>query len=220
MRIKRVILILSLLLLTGCTINYDLEFTGDKFVENIYGTVTNKELELKDNSTGINIYRNMLYEEQKAFVNRDNLYTKTITEGNEEVNYNFTYTYSRDNFQDSRIVNSCFSNSVLEETDEFYYIDLSGSFSCLYSDQIKINVKSDYMIIENNADKVKDGVYTWIIDDEDSADIFLTISKTTKSSVTKDKKGVSTFKIVGFVVLVILSVITYFLYKKKNNEQI
>lgn len=216
---NKFLLLIPILLLTGCTINYNLEIDSSSITETITGTVTKEEIELKDKSTGVNIYRNYLYNDQKVFKDKDNLYKRSITEEDDIVKYNYSYTY-RNNYKNSRIIDTCFDNSVVEETDEFYYISLTGNFNCLYSDKVTINVTSDYAVLENNADKVNDNTYTWVINKEDDVDISITVSKELKYEQETKRKTISTFQIVGLVVLIILSLITYILYKKKNSEEL
>ena len=42
----------------------------------------------------------------------------------------------------------------------------------------------------------------------------------TKPFTKNNKKGSSTFRIISFVILMVLSGITYLLYKKKSNSEI
>ena len=42
---KRILILIPLLLLTGCTINYNLEIDGDDLNETITGSVTKEEYE-------------------------------------------------------------------------------------------------------------------------------------------------------------------------------
>ena len=61
-------------------------------------------------------------------------------------------------------------------------------------------------------------VYKWTIKDSDNVDIFMNISKELDYSSGKEVKKVTTFQIIGFIVLIILCVITYMMYRRKNND--
>ena len=111
-------------------------------------------------------------------------------------------------------------NSSLVETDEYYNIKLSGGFYCLYSNKIDINVISNYEVLNNNAKKVNGNKYTWTIDNSNNVDIMLTVSKTVKYEEPTKAKTFSTFQIIGFVVFAILTIVTYFLYRKKNSGKV
>ena len=74
-------------------------------------------------------------------------------------------------------------------------------------------------MLEHNADNVNNNVYTWIIDD-DNCNINMTVSKKLMNNSNNVKSNPNYFRIVGFIVLIVLSVITYFLYKKRNSDKI
>ena len=99
-------------------------------------------------------------------------------------------------------------------------IKLSGGFYCLYSNKIDINVISNYEVLNNNAKKVNGNKYTWTIDNSNNVDIMLTVSKTVKYEEPTKAKMFSTFQIIGFVVFAILTIVTYFLYRKKNSGKV
>ena len=77
---KKIILILSLLVLSGCTINYNLDYTEEGMIETITGNVTKAESEVKDSDSGLNIYYNLINEPQKVFIDSEELYNKNIIE--------------------------------------------------------------------------------------------------------------------------------------------
>ena len=93
------------------------------------------------------------------------------------------------------------------------------NFYCLYNKKINIAVTSNLKVASNNADKIKDNTYIWTID-KNTTDIELVVDKNTP--YTKPiKRGISsTFRIVCFIVLVVLSSLAYILYKKKNSSEI
>ena len=214
---KKIILILSLLVLSGCTVNYDLDYTEDGMIETITGTVTKEEMKLNNEDSGLNIYYALVNNPQKIFIDSDELYEKNIIENKKDYEYSVSNKYNN-NLDKSTIVNSCFKEFNIEDMDEYYRIHLGGKFYCLYADKINVKVTSDTAVISSNADKVRDNTYTWVLDNEnDSIDI--TFSKNIKY-VEPTRKSSGTFKIVCFIILIILSIITYFLYKKKNNSDI
>ena len=90
----------------------------------------------------------------------------------------------------------------------------------VYSNKIDINVISNYEVLNNNAKKVNGNKYTWTIDNSNNVDIMLTVSKTVKYEEPTKAKMFSTFQIIGFVVFAILTIVTYFLYRKKNSGKV
>lgn len=216
---KNILIVFSLLLLTGCSINYDLEIDKDSLNETITGSVAKKEVEINEKATGLSTIYVLINEDQKPVYNKDYLYTKNLKENKDNIDYTFNYNYNMDDFVNSRVINSCFENNEIINLDNYYTIKLSGDFYCLYSDEIIINVKSNLKVISDNAKKVKNDTYTWVIN-KNSTDIEFTVDKNSPYSETNKRKGSGTFRIISFIVLIVLSGITYFLYKKKNNSEI
>lgn len=214
MKIKRIWIVMSLLLLTGCTVNYDLNINDNGiFIETITGTVTNEELD-NEGRTDVNDYLyNMNY--STPLIRDEGTYNKDIVDRDGYKEFRYTYTF-RNNYEDSSAVNNCYEDVTFEKNADLYYIKLGGKFSCLYSDKVIINVTCDNVVIDNNADKINGNTYTWEITSEND-DIYMVISRNDKKE--NEQGGISVFKIVGFVVLVVLSVVTYFLYKKKNGDE-
>lgn len=218
-KIKKVVVFVALLLLTGCTINYDLTINENSIDEKISGSVNKSEYQLSDEDTSPNLFYTLINGDVPALVVGDDLYKKDISELGDKLNYNYSYTYNN-NFDKSRIINSCFENHIILETDKYYHIELSGKFYCLYSDKININVTSNYEVIDNNADKINGNKYVWTIDNSNNVDILLTISKEEKYEEPVKAKMFSTFQIVGLIVFALLTIITYILYKRKNSGKI
>ncbi len=219
MKNKIFLIIPLLILLTGCTVNYDLIIDNNSLKETITGDVEKKEYEVTENDTSPNLFYTLINGDTPALIDESGLYTKSIKENDKGLDYNYTYTY-KNNLSESRVLNSCFENHEINETDDYYYIKLSGEFYCLYTDKININVTSNYEVMESNAKKIDGNKYTWIIDNSNNTNITLTVSKTVQYEEPVKAKTFSTFQIIGFIVFAILTIITYFLYKKKNSGRV
>lgn len=216
---KKIFLILLPLLLTGCTINYDLVINENNISETITGSVEKSEYEIKDTDTSLNDFYVLINEDVNPVITENDLYKKKIINTDNGIDYKYTYNY-KNNYDKSRIINTCFENHIIDETEDYYNIKLSGQFYCLYSDKIYINVTSNYVVLENNADKVDGNKYKWTIDNSDNVNIALTISKSVRYEEPVKAKAISTFQIIGLIIFIVLTIITYFLYKKKNSGKI
>lgn len=216
---KKIIILLSILLLTGCTVNYNLEIDDNTLKEKITGTVIKEESKQDSKATDISTIYSIINEEQKPIYNKEELYQKTLKDNGNNIDYTFSYNYTMKDFVNSTIINTCFENHEIEELDNYYSIRLSGNFYCLYSKKVNISVTSNLEVASNNADKIKDNTYIWTID-KNNTDIELVVDKNTP--YTKPiKRGISsTFRIVCFIVLVVLSLVVYILYRKKNSSEI
>ena len=138
---KKILLImLTMLFLTGCTVNYNLEIDGDNLNEVITGNVTKKEYEVKETDNGENLIYALFNNDQNALFDEESPYLRTLEDKGKTIDYNFSYLYNY-NFDRSTIINTCFEYHMVDETEDYYYIKLSGKFYCMYSDKININVK-------------------------------------------------------------------------------
>ena len=216
---KILFLILLCLLLTGCTINYNLEIEDNQFNETITGTVLNSEISHKDGQTDIGPYEYFLNTEQLPFTNNNNIYyEKTLNNTNDGVDYEYKYTFNENNFINSRILNTCFNNYTFESKDDKYYISLSGDFKCAYADKTKIKITTKYKVTAHNANKKSKNTYTWTINKDKIEDLnlFITIDKTKNASL--NILNWSTLKTVGLIIILILSGITIFIAKKNLQK--
>ena len=70
---KIIFLLLICLLLTGCTVNYNLDINDNNFKETLTGNVLNTELNNNDN-TDINMFTYLINGDQPAFYKNDNIF--------------------------------------------------------------------------------------------------------------------------------------------------
>lgn len=210
---KIILLILLCFTLTGCTINYNLDINDDNFKETITGSVYNSELTNDDNS--INMYSFLINTEQNAFYNNDNIfYNKTTNNIDNKIDFEYNYTFTSNNFNNSRIINECFDNHVFEYKEGIYYLVVSGKFNCYYTNT-NINITTDYKVISNNATDKKDNTYTWTINEENKDDVyfFITIDKTNNNKISFEW---NTFKTIGLIIILLLSGICIYFIKKEK----
>ncbi len=217
MKKRIIVLLFGVLLLTGCTADYNLEIDNNLLKEEITGMVSKNELN-ENNSEAPNTVSSLINEKQYPFANSTEIYDKKLNEDGNNINYKYSFNYDMTNFDKSSLINTCFENHEIVDLGNYYSIKLSGEFYCLYAKNINVNVTSNLNVISNNAKKVKDNTYTWVIN-KDTTNIEFVVDKT-KPFTKNNKKGSSTFRIISFVILMVLSGITYLLYKKKSNNEI
>ena len=76
---KKILLImLTMLFLTGCTVNYNLEIDGDNLNEVITGNVTKKEYEVKETDNGENLIYALFNNDQNALFDEESPYLRTL----------------------------------------------------------------------------------------------------------------------------------------------
>ena len=225
---KYIIIILLLILLTGCTneVNYNFkdkniestitsEFTLDEFKN--YYINTNPEFtedysknELKE--LLIEYKNNLLIPAYNDDVNTR--YTESSFEEGDEylIKYNYSFNYS--NFETNYYFKNCFETFSYYEDDVNYYYQLTGKALCNYEDTL-FTVTSDKIVSDSNEDTLNNGKYTWILKEEDN-NIKFAISKS-DFSITKLFNTI--YIIVGVVLftLIIITMVLFKLYKEKDN---
>lgn len=188
---KILFLILTLGLLTGCGSDYELKV-------NKYSIEEKAQVKLKNNDYDKAVLLNEIFRvtninydddtEMGKYV-IDQLRNNKLSPGynldgnlNKKITNNkisLSYTYKNDEFSSSNIFNSCFKDTYYDSTDDYYIIKGYNSFKCMIKDKMQISIKSDYRVIDSNADKVKGNKYIWYFNRNNNTDhdLYIQISK-------------------------------------------
>lgn len=217
---KKVIFLLFVLLVSGCSANYNLEISNDSFKENINvkiekslipTTTTQSEIEIDDPITPfLNDKHSALFSDRKAY------YKKKVVDFGNYVDVTMKYNYTSKEFKDSNSLNLCFDDFVFEE-DDTYYIHAYGTFYCLYTESVNINIKTNNKVVKTNATSVNGNVYTWEINslNSNNVDIELEVSK------GFPWKKVLLYGIITIIGGTIIGYSIFYVYKKnKDNNSI
>lgn len=214
---KKIFILIALLFLSGCTVNYNLEIEDNNIKENINGDIYKNEFDPIDDIYGDHNIYYLIYDNQSPFDNSQKLYNKSIKEEDDgRIIFDASYNYDGD-YDKSRIINNCYENHLFKETDNTYIIKLSGSFYCQYASVINVKVKTNNYVIDNNADEIDNNVYTWKISNNDS-DIKLIISKKVKNEDVISDDNTNYLRIISLGVLLALLLVIFFIYKKHKNS--
>ncbi len=209
--------IIICLFLTGCSTEYNLEFSNDAIKEHIVANILDTDIPVQSENplaAHDDPITPFIENDQYPFAhNNDITYDKKVEKKTNSTIVTLDYQYSHDEFRKSRAFNSCFEEKSLEENKKGYNLNFAGRFYCLYGDSVTINIKTNNEVISHNADKVSGNVYTWVInkDNAQAADIRMNISKT--SMFVKP-----VIYIVLGVVFLALSIGAYIVYNKIKNR--
>ena len=162
---KRFVLLILLMLLCGCTTNYRLEIKNDSFKEHIEfyreGNINEEVEEFDENGVEYDDpFPTSIDQDIEALKSKN--YKKTIKSTNDGTLVTLDYTYGENEFSNARSISSCFSNSEFSHKDK-YYIHLSGTFYCRYSNEVKIEIYTKNKVLSNNADEINGNSYIWYI---------------------------------------------------------
>lgn len=222
MKRKIIILATTLILLTGCSATYNLYLDKNNITERTYIYDSTKKLEGleyydmdKGNEISIDLYAN----EVAAFENNFKYEKEEIkTNNGNNFGYRYNTSYKYNEFNKLSAVAACYDKIEIKN-DGNISVKTSNEFKCFdkYSllEDVTIRIHYTGKVLNTNADKVENDIYIWKItkDNYKNSGIIFTAEKV-------KTKIFSTFQIVGLIILTILIVITYLLYKRKNSGKI
>ena len=223
---KKFLLLIGLVLFTGCSCRYHLDFNGDKFIESVtlFSASGEEYNAIKKNS----------YAPVPAFINTPiNLEEPVKTEGFEYYdmkaknnNVYLDYKFDISNFKDSYFANISYDyfkvfvgdDDIVLSTDNRFRLNLST-----YGVQsVDVVITTNHDVLFNNADEVTDGEYIWHINDVNDANIQISFSKDYKKSLLSKIFGNYVLRIiiigVGIILFgVILGIFIRIKYKNVNK---
>lgn len=211
MKIKIFVLSLLVLVLTGCSASYDITINSDNIIEDLTVTIPKNTVTATQGSSLGNI--NVPLTQNTA---AGEYYNSSLDEDNTNYYLNFNYTHTYDSFQQSYFATRCYQNISLEEDEDYLTLSTSEAFLCLKMEDgasienATINIKTDFKVIENNADRVNDNVYTWDINENNyqNKPIYLQIEKIEDNALASAGQAVSDLveeeSSLGFVFIVVI----------------
>lgn len=217
---KKILILIALLFLTGCDIKYNLNFEDDKIEENIKVIIPKSEKEK---------YNDLINSTPYA-----------ILDGIDQIEYNhkfrkllknnigyYNYVYSFSDFGRSYYGKSCFNALSFTKNDNTYTLSTSKGFQCMvlnYNkvDNIEITITSDRYVLDSNADIVKGKKYIWNINNDNASDKYIQITfgdVREKTIIDFIEENLILIIVIGSLILLVGS--SFIIIKslsEKNNE--
>ena len=212
-------LIISIIFLTGCTSEYTIEFSNKKIKENITVDILDSDIPTKSTNQVAEVDDSItpfIENDQYPLMNDKNKkYSKKVTNTNSGKRVNLKYTYSHDEYRNSKAYNMCFENKEFTELRKGYSLSFSGKFYCRYTDEVVIKIKTNNVVISHNADKVEGNTYIWTINSKnvDNVDINMEIS----NKVEYSKYIIYAILGVILIILLVFGIKTYEIIKTRDN---
>ena len=227
---KVILLILVILLFSGCSVQYDLYINEDLTV-NEKVTATEDTNSLRKN-TGVDP-KNAANSIFKSYKIDGTQYSFSTIEKNSNVTSTASTSFKTlDEYEDyfkSDIVKEVNitkkDNFVTLEYKQDVPLSTYSSKSLVY-DSIQVNINVPFKVTEENADIVKGNTYTWNIrKDEDLKNMKLTFdtnetvdSKIFNFGFFKINVKYSVLAVVGFIAIILGIVLVVYIRNKKNNQ--
>ncbi len=169
MKIKKIVLlILTILVLTGCTSQVNITISEDNLEE---------EIIIDDQISPISLFREYMPVYNKDYLGEDEpdtkydgveYYKREIANINGTNRIKYSYKYPIEEYTKSKTMRSIFKSSGLTTSDREGYITLYTSSDGLLAfdkypglTNLTINITTDLEMVENNADSANGNTYTW-----------------------------------------------------------
>lgn len=242
MKVKKIIVLFFLIfILTGCTVNYDLNISDKVISENIsiidynevnwdifksYGSYS------MDDTTYRDLINNYAKEDSVIYSMNDNSgnYDKEIINNSNSLGIKLNYDYKLDEFYKESLIRNCYKYFSVNNDNGVYTLSTSKVFMCFNNDnplldRVNVKIKVDYEVIENNADSFSDNEYIWNINKENAGNKPIILSfrvDKAKGNIFEEvlfnDDKVSIAIIIFALAFVIGIVIFAFIKNKKNNK--
>lgn len=238
-KLKSVFFIFFMLFITGCddsnysenVINYNLNI-DTSYHEKIFFVLPKDSydtVEKDKNSDNSNLtleYSLLELDNNPLYHNSDIYYKKKVRKKFNQINVLLDYNYIEDEFLYSNYVMSCFENYDVRSADDYFEINLSGEFYCMYDmDKLNITVTTNHEVEDTNG-VMNDDNYSWTItkDNYQNVNVYYKINRDYDSMLKSFPKEENIFwKISKFFMTFLLIFVFIFLivkyYKKKRREQ-
>lgn len=225
---KKIIMIfISVLLFSGCSVEYNLNIKNNKYIENI--DISNINLE---NYNILNNSQLALFSDTRKLTDTTSLeeynsypkYDKKNTNKNNLYKINYSYDFDMDNYTDSNAVKSCYEYFKITTNGNNVTLSTSNKFNCFNSynelDKVTINITSYYGVVRSNADKVNGKTYTWEITKENASNkpILFEYDNTKRNITLIDYFTDNIYLVILFGVLLFVVGPILIIIIRKNNK--
>jgi len=224
-----------MLLLSGCTVNYNLTYENEVFSEevNVIGLKDSVYDGISFSNIIDNYYNNVNllvdYKIQPGDMSEEEIikeyetYEKNLINNNTSYGININYEYKKESkFSNSQLVYAIFDNIVV--TDSSINVSDGKNIFNNYSnlEEVVITFKTDKKVLECNSDEVKDNIYYWYINklNYDKKTIKINFDKNiVVEDFNKNVNNITKYTLIVFVfVLIFTSVFILFKFINSNKK--
>ena len=249
MKKKYLILVLIIILinLCGCTVNYEININDDVVTENMefYETDSKKinALYPPDSVSSDSIekytYKQMInfqnLNDEYAFknnLNPEQIYNKRKIDESNKMGMKYSYAFNINDYTNSNIANSFVTHFSARTSGEFYAVsalDFSSIFSQYpYLNNISVKIKTNHKVVDSTADSTEGNEYIWNITKSNAKTKNVSIklykyasySNKSNNNLSKEKlfSNIRTILIVVLCIAISLFIVIIILRKKANRN--
>ena len=202
MKKRLFLLILLSFLLCGCTANVNITINDNivservSIVEAPYGDASISDIASQYRKY-VPAFKDTIIVDTMPDAKEDGVkyYRQSGTEVNGSYNAYYQYDYNFREFKNSTSINSAFKSSTVQydsyEKTILFSTESSGMVlfdSYPQLDEVKINITTNYKVLENNADYNSGNVYTWVFNKNTKKGVYLLLEDKEGKSVKTDNQ--------------------------------
>lgn len=215
---KKIILLLLIIFLTGCQSTYEIKINKDNIEEDIKIYTENSLVKNASQST-IDAFVETLDDWENGY----DYYKRELYTTDEYTGYEYTYTFTHEEFDAMSQLRKCYKDFEFNYNDNTISLNTSKDFLCgtYYNkvDNIEITIKTDYSIVSSNADKIDKNELTWIINKQNYKNKPISFKiNTANENKTNEKESKINIKNIIIVILFIVLVIIFIKRKQKSKR--
>ncbi len=208
---KKIMILVLLFFVTGCSAEYNLEFHDKILSETINISAFNESITEEQ-------IKNLI--ESYIPTDNENPPIYQVKQNHKEVQ--LFAKYNIQSYQKSKLLSQCYLAHNLIDSGDYYDLTTSETFTCnpfdyMLIDELKIKIKTNHKVLSHNADLVEKNTYIWNITVENSQNkpIQIRFSKETK----EDNKVLIILGITAIIAIIILMIVFIVsIISKKNNK--
>lgn len=213
---KIIIMLISLILLTGCSATYDINIKDKKISDEIKIYTDNDNVKKATQAT-LDHFENELLDFERGYEH----YSKEMYSTDQVTGYVYNYEFTFDEYDAMSQLRKCYKDFDFDYSNNILTIKTSNEFLCrnYYEDMndITINIDSDYQIVSSNADTRNGNKHSWTITRNNYSNKPIEIKVNLNDKVIKKNNAESKIDLKMILVLLtfILLVIVLIVNKKK-----
>ena len=232
MKKKILTLILLIFMISGCSVEVNLDISDNKIKESnditIYqNAIYTKEILRTSFRDYIPIYAsNLIVDTVPDQPFSDVLYyNKNTTDLGNGYRFNYSYDFDIDKYGDARTIKDGFRDYSYSYRNDIISLSTDSEGLIYFNDyplleEVTVNIETDYFVEENNADSVNGNTYTWVFNKDSKKSIDIVIDTSKSGDRVLGIVNVSTLVTIGVVIGIILIILVLLLIRNRKNNKI
>lgn len=232
MKKKILTLILLIFMISGCSVEVNLDISDNKIKESnditIYqNAIYTKEILRTSFRDYIPIYASDLIVDTVPDQPFSDVlyYNKNTTDLGNGYRFNYSYDFDIDKYGDARTIKDGFRDYNYSYRNDIISLSTDSEGLIYFNDyplleEVTVNIETDYLVEENNADSVNGNTYTWVFNKDSKKSIDIVIDTSKSGDRVLGIVNVSTLVTIGVVIGIILIILVLLLIRNRKNNKI